>query len=543
MVALTRRTAFAAAGASLALPRFAAAQGDQRPSVTVAVGKIANTNTLETLREQSNVGTRHLSCYGEALIETDWLGDLSTRPTLATAMRRVDDRTLEFTLRSGVRFHDGREMTAEDVAFSFGPERMWGTGDAAAANLFGNVPGRTQGKAPPPESAAIARRTYPGFERIEIVDARTVRFVNKVPDPALEGRLSRTVGMILSREAFAAAPSWLDWARKPVGTGPYAVAEFRPDRSLTLVAHDAYWGGRPPLRQVRFVEVPEVASRINMLRSGEADFCCDVPPDSVAEIEASARHEVVGGLIMNHRLTVFDKTHPTLRDPRVRRALTHSIDRRSIVDALWAGRTEIPRGEQFPFYGPMYQADWEAPRHDPAEARRLLRESGYRGEPIPYRLLNNYYTAQVPTAQILVEGWRAVGLNVVIEMRENFPQVLSNAGAGTPAGRAVRDWSNSASFNDPVASLTSSHGPEGQQWQIGEWRNEEFGRLSTVLEGAMDLDARRRAFRRMLEVIEREDPGYTVLHQTVNFTGKRRDLPWKPGQSFAMDFSARNWGS
>jgi peptide/nickel transport system substrate-binding protein len=57
----------------------------------------------------------------------------------------------------------------------------------------------------------------------------------------------------------------------------------------------------------------------------------------------------------------------------------------------------------------MYQADWEAPRFDPAEARRLLREADYRGEPIPYRLLNNYYTAQVATAQILVEGWRAVG--------------------------------------------------------------------------------------------------------------------------------------
>jgi len=541
---LTRRAVLGASLGAAALPRFAIAQSDGRPAVTVAVQKIANTNTLETLREQSNVGARHGGLYGEALIEQDWLGDLSLRPGLATAWRRVDERTLELTLRPGVRFHDGRTMTAEDVAFSFGPARMWGSADPAAArNLFGAVPGRSGDKAPPPEAAAIARRTYPGFERIEIVDARTLRFVNKVPDPVLEGRLSRTTGMILSGAAFEAAGSWLDWARRPVGTGPYGVAEFRPDQSLTLEAHDDHWRGRPPLRRIRFVEVPEVSGRINALLSGEADFACDIPPDQIAAIDRSARHEVVGGPIMNHRLTVFDKTHPALRDARIRRALTHSIDREAIARALWAGRAPVPPGLQFAFYGPMRVEGWEAPKFDPAEARRLLREAGYRGEPIPYRLLNNYYTAQVPTAQILVEGWRAVGLNVAIEMRENFPQVLSSAGAGTAAGRGIRDWSNSASFNDPVASLTAAHGPEGQQWQIGEWRNEEFGRLSAVLEGSMEAEARQRAFRRMLEIAEREDPAYTVLHQTANFTARRRDLPWRAGQSFAMDFSARNWGA
>ena len=113
MPVLTRRAALASAGAP-ALPRFAIAQSDQRPSVTVAVQKVANTNTLETLREPSNVGTRHGGLYGEALIEQDWLGDLGLKPGLASGWRRVDDRTLEFSLRPGVRFHDGSLLTAED---------------------------------------------------------------------------------------------------------------------------------------------------------------------------------------------------------------------------------------------------------------------------------------------------------------------------------------------------------------------------------------------------------------------------------------------
>lgn len=532
---MTRRLALASA-AALTLPRFAVAQADRRPAITIAVQKLANSNVLEPLREQSNVGTRISGSFSESLVDIDWIGDLSLRPSLAESWRRIDHRTVEFTLRQGARFHDGRPVTAEDVVFSFGPERMWGSGDQSR-NIFGAAPGRSQGKAPPPEVPAIARRAYPAFERFEIVDPRTVRWVNRTPDVTLEGRLARSIGVIMSQAAFDAAPSWLDWARKPVGTGPYRVVEFRPDQSLTLAAFDDHWAGRPPLRQIRFVEVPEVASRINMLLSGEADFACDIPPDQISTVQGSARHEVVGGNVMNHRISVFDKNQPALRSPLLRRAMSHAVDRQSIVDALWDGRTRVPKGLQFEFYGDMFLRDWEVPKYDLAEARRLVRESGYRGEPIPYRLLNNYYTAQVPTAQILVEGWRQVGINVAIEMRENFPQVLSNQGS-----RGIWDWSNSATFNDPVSSLPNNHGPQGQQWQVGAWRNDEFGRLSEVLDTSVDHDERLRTFRRMMLIAEREDPAYIILHQTTNLTAKRRDIAWKPAQSFFMDFTANNWG-
>ena len=537
MTKLTRRAALAAA-AALILPRPGSAQADQRPSITVAVQKVVNSNTLEMAREQSNVGTRVFGSYAEMLIDTDWIGDLSLRPGLATAWRRIDDRTVELDLRQGVRFHNGAVMTAEDVVFSFGPERLWGSAaQPASGTLFTNATAGGAGKAPPPEVSGIARRTYPGFDRIEIVRPGVIRFVNRTPDVTLEGRIARNVGMIGSQRGFAEAESWLAWARKPIGTGPYRVAEFRPDRDLVLEAFDDYWGGRPPLRRIRFVEVPEAASRINGLLSGEYDFACDVNPDQIADIEKNPRFEVVGSTITNHRLTVFDRNHPQLRDARVRRAFTHAIDRQVIVDALWAGRTTVPKGLQWDYYGEMFQADWSVPEFNPAEARRLLREAGYRGEPIPYRLLNNYYTGQTATAQVLVEMWRAVGLNVQIEMRENFGQVFDRNGP-----RAVRDWSNSAAFNDPVSSITAAFGPEGQSQQVGEWTNAEFNRLSVELETSTDRARRRVVFRRLLEIAEREDPVYTVLHQTATFTAKRKDIRWKAAQSFLMDFRSDNWG-
>ncbi|MGK7871249.1 ABC transporter substrate-binding protein [Falsiroseomonas sp. E2-1-a20] len=530
MTNLSRR-ALLAAPTLLAMP--ALAQGDQRPALTIAVQKLSNSNTFEPPREQSNVGFRVHGLYAEQLVGTDWLGNGDLVPGLATGWRRPDASTLELTLRRGVRFHDGREMTAEDVAFSFA-DRLFGTRGASAAGQTTLLAGTT-GKEPPAEVIAVGRRTYPGLERIEIVDRHMVRYVNRTPDVTLEGRVAQSVGAIMSREAFAAASNWLDWGRAPIGTGPYRIADFRPDTSLVLEAHDGYWGGRPPARRLRFVEVPEVSSRVNGLFSGEYDFACDIPPDQIGVVERNSRFEVLGSPINNIRKLAFDKTHPVLADARIRRAMSHAIDRQVLVDTLWAGRTQIPRGMQLESYGAMYLPDWENPRFDPAEARRLLREANYQGQPIPYRLLNNYYTNQVSNAQIAIEMWRAVGLNVQIEMMENFSQVT----ARTP-GRGVRDWSNTSVFGDPVAGILRNVGPRTEAERNGEWSNADYSAAADALEAETDIPRRRELFRRMLTIAEREDPCYIVLHQAAVFTAKRRDIDWRAAKGWAMVFGPGN---
>ena len=545
MTRLTRRHALqlgAAATGTLVLPRFSIAQADSRPSITVAVQKVTNSNVLDVLREQSNVGERvFFSSLWEGLISKNWRGNLEAVPGLATEWRRIDDQTVELKLRQGVKFHNGDEMTSDDVVFSFSRERMFGETEAknrTTIKAFEKIPAPRAGKELPPDVPAVARRIWPDLVRVDAVDKYTVRFYNATPDVTIEGRLSRYGSNITSRRAWVEAASYLDWARKPVTTGPYRVAEFRPDVSLTLEAHDEYWDGRPPLKRIRFVEVPEVTSRINGLLSGEYQFACDIPPDQIAGIEKNAAFEVQGGTILNHRLTVFDKNHPQLANPLVRRAFTHAIDRQAIVDSLWAGRTRVPKGLQWEFYGDMFQSDWSVPEFNPALARDLLKQANYKGDQIPYRLLNNYYTNQVATAQILVEMWKSVGLNVQIESKENWTQIMERTSA-----RAVRDWSNSAAFNDPVSSLVAQHGPNGQQQQIGEWTNVELNKLAEVLETSTDRDARRKAFRRMLEIAEREDPAYTVLHQNATFTAKPKSIKWKASPAFAMDFRAGNFGA
>jgi len=535
----TRRAAGLLA-ASAALPRFAIAQADTRPTITIAVQRIANSNTFDNLREASNVGERTAQMFNERLIEIDWRGDLGQKPGLATSWRRTDERTVEVKLREGVVFHNGDTMTAEDVAARFSPAGMFGdsrpTVDGKTLpHAFSAIVGQGS-KALPNEIPPVARRLWPGLDRVEIVDRQTVRFVNATPDVTLEGRMAAMGSEIVSRRAYDAAATWLEYARKPIGTGPYAIREFKPDVSLTLDAHDAYWGGRPPVKTLRLVEVPEVSSRINGLLAGEYQFACDIPPDQIAAIARNPNFEVLGGTILNHRMTSFDKFHPQLADPRVRLAMAHSIDRQAIVDALWAGRTRVPRGLQWEFFGDMFIADWNVPEYDPALARKLLKEAGYKGDPIPYRLLNNYYVNQVATSQVLVEMWKHVGVNVAVEMRETFVQLRDRS-----QPRGVRDWSSGATLNDPVGSIVSNFGPNGAAQQAREYANEEFSKLCVVLETSADRALRKKAFARMLVIAEREDPAYTILHQAATFTAKRRDIKWRALPAYQMDFGPGNF--
>ncbi len=508
---LTRRATLTAAAASL--PRFAIAQTDQRPSVTVAVQKISNTGVLEPLREQSsNASERWVASILETPIARNQQGVLERVPGIAQSWKRISDTTVELALRPGVTFHNGTELTAEDVAFTFGPAHMFGP------SLPKDIP-------------AIARRHWPSLARVEVIDRHTVRFVNQTPDVTLEGRLSAGGSEIVSQQAWTANGDWTANAKQPVGTGPYRLQSFQPDSSLLLESHDTYWRGRPPLKSIRFLEVPEAASRIAGLQSGEFDFACDIPPDQIKTIEANPKFVVQGGLVLNHRIVVFDEHHPVLANPLVRLAMAHAVDGQAIVDSLWAGRSRVPPGLQWEFYGDMFVKGWTVPPYDPARAQALLKQAGYKGDEVVYRARNDYYTAEVATAQILVEFWKQVGLNVRLEVLENWGQVLDKKGP-----RGVRDWSNSAVFDDPVSSLVNQHGPHGAQQTNGEWTNAEMNMLSNQLETGTDPARRKAAFARMLQICERDDPAYIVLHQNAVFTACRKTTPWKAPPSFFMDF-------
>lgn len=509
-----------AAGMTPAWVRAQVAASGRRDTFTIAVTGIANAGALTPLAENNNVGKATLYSIFDPLIEVDRAGNMDLIPGLAVSWERIDPRTVDVTLRQGVKFHNGEELTAEDVVFTFQAQGMVGDGTDARV---------------PEVVMAMGQRLIPGLSKVEALDDYTVRFQCESTNLALEKQLSRFGTEPFSKKAFLEAPDYETWARKPVGTGPFMPVEFDGETRLVLSVFENYWGGKANVDRIVMTVVPETSSRVNGLLANEYDLITELPPDQLETIAQTGDLEIEGGPIEGQFFLQFVKNDEPLADPLIRRAMSHSVDRQLIVDALWGGRTVVSQGRQFESYSDMFIEDWQNPEYDPDKARALLEEAGYDGEPIPFRVMNNYYPLQVATAQVLVDMWSQVGLNVQIQMCENWSQVHD-----TSSPRGLHFWSNNAQFGDPVGSFPIQQGPGGITERNNEWSNEEFNALNDILLNGDNQADRKAAFKRMLEIAEFEDPSYITLCQAALFYGKGTDFSWDSTRERALNFRASN---
>jgi len=504
--------AFMVWGAVLLTPALA----DSRPDFVVAVQKIPP--LLEPMTENSNVHARVLYNIGETLIFFDYKDNQKLIPGLATEWKRLDGRTLELKLRKGVKFHNGEELTAEDVAFSFGPERLFHKkrGWTFASMYLGNL------------------------EPPEVIDRYTVRIRSKIPDFLLEKRLANYMSEIISKKAFLAAKDWNTWTRNPVCTGPYKIVEIKTADYIKLEAFDDYWGEKAPAKTLTFKVVPEIASRIAGLTTGEYQIITEIPPDQLKSIDKIKGASSIGGAIPNIRTVQFDETNDLL-NADLRRAMKMAVDRQLIVDSLYYGRTPVPNGYQMKLFGDMYIQDFQGITYDPKKAQALVKKSGYKGQTIYYRILSNYYTLEVATAQILAEMWKAVGLKVKIEVKENWTQILQN-----DETRHLYNVSNTAYYSDPVGQIWRRLGPHSWMRMENKYGgkepvyifDEKFDAWGKTLSTSTDLETRRKVVRNMLNYAEFEDPAQLNLHALTMFYGKRDDVIWTPYPAARMDLKA-----
>lgn len=502
-----------AACASLALiaPTDASAR-----ELTIAVQKLPD--VLEPALENSNVHLRVMYSIFETLVKTDYRDGGKLKPGLATGWEIESPTSIVFTLREDVTFHDGTRFDADDVVWAFSPERLEAKGGD--------------------DGTVVVTKPFLGnVEGAEKIDDFTVRIRMKTDDALILQRFANYPAQIGSVEGFdAVGRDFSEWAKKPVGTGPYMVEEFVFGERLTLVPFDGYWGdATAAAEKVTFVVVPEISTRIAGLRSGQFDIITEIGPDFIEEIEAAPAVSVVGGPILNIRGLIYHSTGTVLEDPRIRQALNLAIDREAIVASLYGGLTEVTRGWQMDVFGDMYLADRPKEAFDVEKARALLAEAGYDGEEIVYRSQQGYYTNQGPTAQILVAMWKQAGLNVRLDMVENWGQVYED-------GVMIFDGSFTAYYPDPVGQIWRRFGPNGSWVQRGMYTlNDEFVALGTVLQSNPDTGVRRETFVKLLDNFEM-DPHGTTLHALTQFYGKRDDVSWEPYPTQYMNLTTEELG-
>lgn len=488
----------------------AAAAADDRPALVVAMQEIRTGMDPLHPRAVALTAFRVLESIYDKPFAIDYDAGGAVIPALAERVEKIDDTTYDMKLRRGVLFHNGAEMKARDVAFTFGPERM----------LSEDAPGYRMGQ-----------RTLPLIESVEVVDDYTVRFKTKAPDPVFLKRWASYGTGIVSRSAYEAAGDFESWARRPIATGPFKVVEVKENDYILLEAHEGYWGGRPNIKSIKFQMVPELSARIAGLLAGDYDIITTVSPDQIDVIERNENFEVVGGDNMHFRTMVYDvKNNPVLADVNLRRAMNLAIDRELIVETIWGGRISTSQCHQHVGYGELYDPNRPKLEYDPEKARQLIAQSNYKGEAIPFKTVGSYYTAELATTQVLAEMWKAVGVNVEIQVKENWGQVLGEE------PRGVNNSSDGTYFPDPLASLWTRWGETGSWQGRGFWSNEEFNKLGQTLATSLDAKERRIAFQQMLDIWCWTDPPGTVLHPLGEFFGKRSDIEWEPTPTALLDF-------
>ena len=291
-----------------------------------------------------------------------------------------DDKTYVFTLRDGVKFHNGDTVTAEDVVYSI--QRC------ISADETGIVP----------------VEAFADIVSIGAPDDKTVVITLKQPNNEF---LSYLTTAILPAD-------YTDQDTQPVGTGPFQFVSRSAQDSIVLEKFDEYWGTPAQLDKVTFKIIENADSLLMSLQSGAIDLCAHLTSTQVAQLSEEFQvlegtMNLVQALYLNNDVAPFD-------NELVRQALCYAIDKQAILDTAFDGYGALIGSSMYPAFGKYFDDSLTSYySYDPAKAQELLAQAGYPdGFDMTITVPSNYQP-HMDTAQVLVEQLKAVGINATIE--------------------------------------------------------------------------------------------------------------------------------
>ena len=404
--------------------------------------------------------------------ESRYVPLFAMRPNLAESWEKPDPLTIIFKIRPGVRWHDkapmnGRELTAQDVEYNF--NRYTGLGS-----------GFTEPSPFDPMNAAT-------WESITATDDSTVVFKLKAPrNDALETIISGWFLLIMPPEVIEQHGDVQDW-RNLVGTGPYMLTDWVKGSSMTYTKNPDYWGydekypqnRLPYIDELRRVFMPEQATFLAALRSGKHDII-GIPGDTqlgdIGQVEALKRTNpeitLYPWYLRSGTSVTFNLRRESLfNDIRVRQAMQMAIDLETINETYYRGFAKWqPQGmigdSLTGFYVPFEEwpeAVKQGYRYDPQGAEKLLDEAGYpRGaDGIRFKtVLNHFWRADVGYQEIAVEYWKAIGVDVEIQVREETAH-MALITEGAYEGMATAGLGNDQAPMPMVNWMSSDYKPNG----------------------------------------------------------------------------------
>jgi peptide/nickel transport system substrate-binding protein len=381
-----------AAGAVCIAPQVAMA-GKSNDTLTWATASEVDTIDLYYQNLREVVIMAHQMC--DTLMHRDPRSG-EYKPLLAESFKWIDDKTLEFKLRHGVKFHNGKELNAEDVAYTFNHARQ-------------------------SDSGVVTRLLVDWIENVEVVSPDTVRFKAKSPTPAAIEYLSG-ITPVYPKGHYDNAPSVPGAAGKmrrdygavvPMCTGPYKVKEFKPGASVTLVKNTDYFKdspkGQPSIGTLVYRTIPDTETQVAELVTGGLDWIWGVPPENAKQLASMENVTVKAAPTTRISFLSLDAAGRSgdtpMKKQQVREAIAYAIDRKAISHDL------VGEGSE-PLVSMCYPAQFGCSTdvkdypYNPQKAKDLLKEAGFAdGFEIPL-----YAYRDRPYTEAVANYLRAVGI-------------------------------------------------------------------------------------------------------------------------------------
>jgi len=408
-----------------------------------------------------------------------------------------DGLTYTFTLRKGVKFHDGSSLTADDVKFSL--ERA--INPATKNPLLAYV-------------RSIAS--------IDVIDANRVSLTLKEKDAIFLKKLTFS-GWIVPR-AYLQQVGEEGFARRPIGSGPFKFVSRSINERIEMQANDQHWGWVPKVRTLVLRTVPEDAVRLGMLQTGEADIVAEMPPpllDRISAIRGVKALSHPSGEIYWLVLNVKDaaKDSPLLKR-EVRVALNHAVDRQAIIKSVLRGQAEQIPGALAPS---VYAADpnFKPYPYDPALARKLLAEAGFpNGFKIDMYGSVGRYTLDRDISLAIANQLKAVGVEVNLNLWDSAKWVGDLPKKYYPI--SYQAFGNTV-FDPEGLMIFGVHSKAF--WSF--YRNENVDKLIDESLTITDQSARDAHFQKIDRAMH-EDASHVYLWESKILIGMRDRVTWQP---------------
>jgi len=510
---LSRRALGAAAvsggiASPLATPAFAQPPADR--TLTIATGGSITSVDPHFFNASPN-SSLALHIF-DALVQRS--PDAKFQPALATSWRVIEPTLWEFKLREGVKWHDGRPFTAEDVEFTYGRAP--------------NVPNSPGG--------------FGGFLRsikqIEIVDPLTIRFHTHAPNPILPTDLA-AIFIVAKHVADGASTEDYNSGKAAIGTGPYKFVSYQPNNRTELVRNDDYWGGREPWARVSYRFIANDASRSAALLAGDLDMIDQVPSSDLARLKREPRTSVFDtvGLRCVYLMPDFSRDgnlpfvtdnagqplpQNPFKDVRVRQALSSIINRQTIAERVMEGQATATN-QWLPPGVYSYAPDVVVPVPDADRSRRLLAEAGYpNGFKLTLHTPNDRFPNDSRIAQAVAQFWTRIGVQTQVEA---VPWA-SFSGRSNRQEFAIRltSWgSSTAEAGYMLSNIMMTYNRENRTGasNSGRFSSPELDRLTNAAVSIVDDAAREKALQDMVRWVAREVPIMPLIQLNLSWATKR----------------------